>query len=65
MPYPYAEARALYEYGMMRCRQGEPRSGRERLEAALVIFRRLGAQKDVERTEQALAALDRSADLPR
>jgi tetratricopeptide (TPR) repeat protein len=63
MPYPYAEARALYEYGVMRCRQGEPQHGHERLEAALAIFRRLGARKDVERTQRALAEPDRSADL--
>jgi hypothetical protein len=30
---------------------------RERLEAALAIFRRLGARKDIERVEQALATL--------
>jgi tetratricopeptide (TPR) repeat protein len=63
MPYPYAEARALYEYGRMRCRQGEREQGCERLQEALAIFRRLGAQKDVERTEQELAAGDRSAEL--
>ncbi|HCF99551.1 MAG TPA: hypothetical protein DEV93_03305 [Chloroflexi bacterium] len=37
----------------------------ERLEGALMIFRRLGARKDIERMEQELAALDRSADLAR
>jgi len=37
----------------------------ERLEGALMIFRRLGAGKDVERTEQELAALEGSADLAR
>jgi class 3 adenylate cyclase/tetratricopeptide (TPR) repeat protein len=63
MPYPYAEARALAEYGVMRCQQGEPQQGRERLEAALAIFRRLGALKDIERTQRALAEPDRSADL--
>jgi hypothetical protein len=32
---------------------------RQRLEAALAIFRRLGARKDVERVEQAIADLRR------
>ena len=43
LPYPYAEARILAEMGM--------------LEEALAIFQRLGAIKDRERTEEALAAL--------
>jgi adenylate cyclase len=61
MPYPYAEARALHEYGVMFVQKGEQVAARERLEEALGIFRRLGAAKDVERTETALATLDRSA----
>ena len=48
LPYPYAEARILGQLG--------------KTEEALAIFRRLGAQKDIERMEQELAALDRSAD---
>lgn len=62
MPYPYAEGRALYEYGLMYGQHGEPEQARERLEQALAIFGRLGAKKDVERAEQAVAALDRSPD---
>jgi class 3 adenylate cyclase/tetratricopeptide (TPR) repeat protein len=42
LPYPYAEARILAGMGM--------------LEEALVIFRRLGARRDVEATEHLLAA---------
>jgi len=57
MPYPYAEARALYEYGLMYSQKGEPEQARERLEKALSIFVRLGTKKDVERMEQALAEL--------
>jgi tetratricopeptide (TPR) repeat protein len=57
MPYPYAEARLLHVYGAMHARKGEPEPARERLEAALAIFRRLGACKDAERVEQALAML--------
>jgi hypothetical protein len=57
MLYPYAEARLLHVYGEMHARKGEPEPARERLEAALAIFRRLGARKDVERVEQVLSAL--------
>ncbi len=58
MPYPYAEARILYEYGMLHVHEGEPGGTRERLSAALDIFRRLGAKKEAGRTERALLALD-------
>ena len=37
--------------------KGEPGPARERLEAALAIFRRLGARKDVERAKQAIVDL--------
>jgi len=58
MPYPYAEARALQEWGMMYLQQGARRLGRGRLEQALALFRQLGARWYIERTEQALANLD-------
>jgi tetratricopeptide (TPR) repeat protein len=64
MPYPYAEARALEAHGMMAIRKVTQRvpgfegeQGRQRLEQALAIYRRLGAKKDIERTEQALKCL--------
>jgi hypothetical protein len=57
MHYPYAEARLLQVYGQVPTRSGERVPGRERLEAALAIFQRLGARKDLERTEQLLASL--------
>jgi tetratricopeptide (TPR) repeat protein len=57
MPYPYAEARILFQRGAMHLKQGEPEPARETLEAAQAIFRRLGARKDTERTEQLLATL--------
>jgi hypothetical protein len=41
----------------MHVRKGEPGPARERLEAALAIFRRLGARKYIERVEQTLATL--------
>ncbi len=55
--YPWGEARLLEVYGLLHIRKGEPGPARERLEAALTIFRRLGAGKDVERLEAALARL--------
>ena len=55
MPYPYAEACLLHVSGALHAQKGEPEPACERLEAALEIFRRLGARKDVESVEQALA----------
>jgi hypothetical protein len=57
MPYPYGEARLLQADGTMRALQGQPGPAREHLETALTLFRRLGARKEVERTQQALASL--------
>jgi tetratricopeptide (TPR) repeat protein len=62
MPYPYAEARLLHIYGQMHLQKGETESAHERLGAALVIFRRLGARKDVEGVEQDLATLEAGGD---
>jgi tetratricopeptide (TPR) repeat protein len=60
MPYPYAEARILHEYGMLHLREREPEKSRKSLRAALEIFYRLGAKKDAKRTKQALRDLDRA-----
>jgi hypothetical protein len=57
MPYPYAEARLLQVSSRVHAERGEPEPARERLEEALAILRRLGARKDIERTEQLLATL--------
>jgi tetratricopeptide (TPR) repeat protein len=57
MPYPYAEGRLQHVYGQMHAQKGEPGPARERLEAALAIFKRLGARKDAEHVEQALSTL--------
>jgi exonuclease VII small subunit len=54
---PYAEALAHYERGMMHVRKGEGQQARGKLWEARTIFRRLGAQPYIERTEQALAEL--------
>ena len=66
--YPYAEAQALHDMGLLRSHQGgggldrnRPTSqAREPLEAALAIFVRLGAEGDVERTKQTLAKLQQT-----
>jgi len=54
MSYPHAEGRLLHAYGQLRRATGEPDAARERLEAALTIFRRLGARVDAARVERAL-----------
>ena len=57
MPYPYSEGRALYEYALLHRNMSEFERAEDRLQQALSIFRRLGARKDVEATEDALAEL--------
>jgi hypothetical protein len=54
MPHPYAEGRLLYIYAELYVHQGLVGPARDRLEAALAIFRRLGARRDARRAEQAL-----------
>jgi tetratricopeptide (TPR) repeat protein len=57
MPYPHGEGRLLHVYGRMHLDRNEPTAARERLEAALAIFRRLGARKDIERALQDISNL--------
>ncbi len=57
MRYPYGEARLLHVYGTLHVQQADPDRARRWLEAALVIFRRLGACIDAERVEQDMIAL--------
>jgi len=57
MPYPYAEAHLLHAHGSLLAEQGQPGPARERMEEALVLFQRLGARKDAEPLERAIAAL--------
>jgi tetratricopeptide (TPR) repeat protein len=59
MGMPYWEGRILYRAGVMSAERAEPEQAREQLVKALVIFQRLGALPYLERTEQALAELDR------
>jgi tetratricopeptide (TPR) repeat protein/transcriptional regulator with XRE-family HTH domain len=58
---PYDEGWVQEVYGQMHIERREPEQARERLAESLEIFRRLGAKKDVERTEQALAKLSSSS----
>jgi tetratricopeptide (TPR) repeat protein len=57
LPYPFAEAQVLLEYGQLEERRGSPGAARQRLEEALTIFQRLAAQPFVEQTERVLAQL--------
>jgi tetratricopeptide (TPR) repeat protein len=60
-PYPFFEACFLHVWGQMHLNRGEPTAARERLEAALAIFQRLGVHPVVARVEQDLATLDAEA----
>src|SRR5262249_5117559 len=55
-----AEARLLHTYGELHGQKGELGAARERLEAALAIFQRLGARQDAALVEQALAILSQN-----
>jgi len=57
MPYPYAEAKALYVYGQFHTAKGEPDLAREQYHAALAICERLGEGLYRPHIERALAAL--------
>jgi hypothetical protein len=57
MPYPYAEGRLLHVDGQMQAAQGATDRAHARYQEARAIFRRLGARKEGERTEQMLATL--------
>jgi tetratricopeptide (TPR) repeat protein len=52
MPYPYAEARLLHLSGRLHTQVGTPEAAEERLAAALTIFQRLGARKDIDQVER-------------
>lgn len=48
LPYPYAEARILFQMGQLARREGDAERSRERFDDAQVVFQRLGALKDLE-----------------
>jgi tetratricopeptide (TPR) repeat protein len=58
MPYPYAEAKALYVYGQLHAAMGEPEQACEKYEQALAICERLGEGLYRPHIEHALAELD-------
>jgi tetratricopeptide (TPR) repeat protein len=60
MPYPYAEAKALYVYGRLHVAKGELGTARERFEQALAILHRLGERLYAEHVEQELETISRS-----
>jgi tetratricopeptide (TPR) repeat protein len=55
--YPYGEARLLQVHGEVLAQTDQPMPAQEQLEAALAIFRQLGARRDAAHVEQAVAAL--------
>jgi len=57
MSYPFMEARALYERGLMHVARGDRTRAQEDLGAALSIFTRLGASAYVEWTDAALTTV--------
>jgi transcriptional regulator with XRE-family HTH domain/tetratricopeptide (TPR) repeat protein len=57
MPYPYAEAKALYVCGQLHAAKGEPELAREKYEAALLVCARLGEGLYRPHIERALTAL--------
>jgi transcriptional regulator with XRE-family HTH domain/tetratricopeptide (TPR) repeat protein len=59
MPYPYAEAKALYVYGQLHAARSEPEQAREQYRTALAICARLGEGLYRPHIERALADLDR------
>jgi tetratricopeptide (TPR) repeat protein len=60
MPYPYAEAKALYVYGLAHARKGEVETARERLETAQAILAQMGERPYTAHVERALAELGAS-----
>lgn len=60
MPYPYAEAQVLYEWGRVHQAAGDAMDAHECLTEAQRIFRLLGALPWVKRSQDALEELTRS-----
>jgi tetratricopeptide (TPR) repeat protein len=57
LPYPYAEAKALWAYGRLELARGHRREACERFEQALVICDRLGEHLYRSQIERALAEM--------
>jgi tetratricopeptide (TPR) repeat protein len=56
LTYPYEEARILFQIGSLSGQKHDADGESTSYKEALTIFQRLGARKDIERTEQALTA---------
>lgn len=56
IPYPYAEAYALYEYAMMDLGRGNRDDAMPRLGEALRIFQKLGARPNIDQIQRALTS---------
>lgn len=54
MPYPYAEGRMHYVYGMFYSQIGDFAAAEKQFQASLTVFRHLGAERDAECGELAL-----------
>jgi uncharacterized protein HemY len=65
MPYPYAEAKVLNEYGYLRLQQDLVQEARQRFEAALAICARMGERLYAQHVETALAAQEREIEKER
>ena len=61
MPYPYAEAKALWVYGQLEMARGDPAAARKRFTQALAICDRLGEGLYRAHIERDLASLKTSA----
>jgi tetratricopeptide (TPR) repeat protein len=62
MPFPFAEGRALWAWGMMYARKGDAPRARQHLEEALAVFRWLGDRLHAGPTEIALRELEQSVE---
>src|SRR5262249_25949988 len=62
---PYAEARALYVYGVMHQQKGEPERARGRLAAALSMLNRLGERFYAVHVKRALLKVECPGDAGR
>ena len=56
--YRYAEARTLYEWGLMYADRPDPRLARDLLEEAAEIFRELGSRPYSDLAQKAMAGLN-------
>jgi tetratricopeptide (TPR) repeat protein len=60
IPFPFGEALALRESGLLRAHRGEAMQAQELLTEAHAIFKRLGARREAEQTEQVMKCFVRS-----